>query len=405
MISIDEAGRTILERIGVLGPETVRLEDALGRTLAAPIVAAAPIPPFDNSAMDGYAVRAQDTAGATEARPATLDQIGEVAAGALPPAPVGPGQAIRIMTGAIMPDGADAVVMVEDTAVGGPGEVLVSVPVQASENVRYTGEDVSAGQEVFGVGAVVDPSVMGLAAAVGRAELSVYRRPRVAILSTGDELAEPGTPLGPGQIHNSNAYSLTGQVLDAGGLPERLGIARDTEAEVRSRIEGALASCDAVITSGGVSMGDYDVVKAVLAELGEMVFWQVAVKPGKPLAFGVLRGVPVFGVPGNPAASMVSFEMFVRPSLLKMQGRSDVARPVEEAALVHGVKKSPGRASVVRVTLERRDGRLFAASSGAQGSGILTTMARAEGLMIVPAEAGDAAAGDRFPVMLLGDRA
>jgi molybdopterin molybdotransferase len=405
MISIEEAGRKILERVEVLDRETVPLGEALGRTLAAPIAAADPIPPFDNSAMDGYAVRARETAGATEENPVRLAEIGSIAAGEVPSALVGPGQSMRIMTGAPMPEGADAVVMVEVTSPGGEGQVLISQPVEPRENVRYIGEDVVAGEEIFAAGSIVDPSVMGLAAAVGRAGLEVYRRPRVAIISTGDELTEPGEPLGPGQIHNSNAYSLAGQVLQAGGIPGRLGIARDTEADVRAHIEEALLAYDAVITSGGVSMGDYDVVKSVLTSLGEMVFWQVAVKPGKPLAFGVLKGVPVFGVPGNPAASMVSFEMFVRPSLLKMQGWRDLARPVEEAVFDRDVSKPVGRASVIRVSLERREGTLFASPAGPQGSAILKTMAHAQGLLIVPAEMGDVPAGSRFPVMLLGQSA
>lgn len=402
MLSIDEARERILERVDRLGTEAVPVADAAGRVLAADLVSDEAIPPFDNSAMDGYAVIAADTADASDDAPVTLTAIGEVAAGQVADAAVGAGEALRIMTGAPMPAGADAVVMVEYTRTReGDSDVELTRPVAEGENLRRAGEDVSPGQRVIEAGTLLNPAHIGLAAALGHAELTVGARPTVAIISTGDELVEPGTPLGPGQIRNSNAFSIAAQVSEAGGAPLRMGIARDTEDDVRAKVTEALERADVVVTTGGVSVGDYDVVKAVLESMGDMVFWKVAMKPGKPLAFGVLEGKPVFGVPGNPATSLVIFETFIRPALLKMQGRTRLLRPQVEAVLDVPLKKKGDRAHLIRGVVRFEPDGAHAGPAGPQGSAVLTTMARANALLVLERERTAYEAGERVTAILL----
>lgn len=371
---------------GVLPAVRCSLVDALGLVLAEPVVASGPVPPFANTAMDGYALRAADTEGA----PVRLRVVGELPAGRNPAGLyVGAGEAVRIMTGAPMPPGADAVVMVELTSTNDArDEVEVHATVPAGNHVRPAGEDLVAGQEVFGAGTLLGPGHLGVLASAGCAEVSVVRRARVGVLSTGDELVEDAaSSLRPGQIRDANRYALLGLLREAGCDAVDLGIARDDEADVRRAIERGLSSCDALLTSGGVSMGDYDPVKVVLGELGGDQAWmQVAIRPAKPLSFAVVDGRAVFGLPGNPASSMVSFELFARPALLAMMGRSDVDRPVVPAIADDGLARTPdGKLHFVRVVLRRGDDHAFhAISAGGQASNLIVSMAVADGLAMVP---------------------
>jgi molybdopterin molybdotransferase len=357
--------------------------------LAEDVVSDIDVAPFDNSAMDGYAVRAADVAGASEERPAVLRVVEHIPAGVAPTRPVGPGEASRIMTGAPMPEGADAVVMVERTRPGdgdgGPGgtvEVLAAVTL--GENVRRRGEEVRAGEAVLLTGEVVGPAAIGLAASVGHAELVVHRRPRVAIVSTGDELVDVTEKPGPGQIRNSNSYSLGAQVLAAGAEPHLLGVARDTEDATRALLSRA-PDYDLMISTGGVSMGDFDVVKTVLEDIGELDFWRVAMRPGAPQTFGTIGGTPFFGLPGNPTSTMVGFELFVRPAIRKMAGFVTLARPRVVARLSHDVKKKADRRYFLRGRLTPApEGGYAVAISGSQSSALLTAMHRGNCLISLP---------------------
>ncbi|MHB0976626.1 MAG: molybdopterin molybdotransferase MoeA [Candidatus Aquicultorales bacterium] len=401
MINVDEALVEILDNIKRLPAEEVPVLDALGRTLDEDVLSGIDIPPFDNSAMDGYAVRAEDVAEATESRPAVLQVLEDLAAGYVASNSIGRGEAVRIMTGAPLPAGADAVVMVERTE-RSDGQVAVRKPVVRSENVRYAGEDVRAGEIVLGRGKTLKPGDIGMLASVGRASVKAVRRPRVAILSTGDELVGIDEPLAPGKIRNSNAYSLAAQAMEAGAVPVLLGIARDTREDLVAKITAGLEA-DMVLTSGGVSVGDYDLVKQVLGEMGEMVFWKVAMKPAKPLAFGLIEGKPLFGLPGNPTSSMVSFEQFVRPSLLKMSGKTRLTRPVIEVVVDEKIVKKPERRHFLRAILERHDDGVHAKLTGSQGSGILKSMTLADAFLIVPEGVSVVEPGERLKAQLLSE--
>jgi len=385
MITVEDALTQILKEIRPLGLESVALADSLGRTLGEEIRAARPNPPWDNSAMDGYALRAEDAAGAAKDSPVTLDVIYDLPAGATPKGPVGKGQAVRIMTGAPVPPGADAVVMVESTSspAEGGGKVDIKAAVKRGDNVRKAGEDFKAGDCVLKKGAYVRPAEVAMLATVGSSYLFVHKRPRVAVISTGDELVEIGQTPSPGKISNSNGHVLAALVAEAGAVPVQLGIARDTMESLKEKLSIA-RSCDCIISSGGVSVGDYDFVKDVLKELGsQMIFWKVSMKPGKPLAFGVIGGVPAFGLPGNPISSMVAFEQFVRPSLLKMSGREAVCRAELNATLTKDVKIKPGRTNFLRGLLTLNDGNASVAPLEGQGSGVISTMVAANCYIIV----------------------
>jgi molybdenum cofactor synthesis domain-containing protein len=335
--------------------------------------------------MDGFAVRAADTVGATKESPISLPVVGTIAAGSVAERPLAPGEAMRIMTGAPLPDGADAIIMVELTKPAGfDVDLLAEVPV--GNHIRNAGDDIAAGAEILHPGTILSPGHLGVLASLGREVVQVYRRPRVGIMSTGDELVEGPEPLKPGQIRDSNRIILLSMAAEAGFEPVDLGLIPDDEAKIEQALLHGVSTCDAVITSGGVSMGDFDYVKAVLTRIGEFSWMQVAIKPAKPLVFGLLDDVPVFGLPGNPVSSMVSFELFARPGLRRMMGRLDAERPRIRAVLDEPIKRSPdGKTHFSRVFLSDDEaGGKRARLSGGQGSHQLTAMATANGLAVVP---------------------
>ena len=383
MLSVDEARQRMLDTIPVLPPETRGILACAGHVLAEVLPATENIPPFDNSAMDGYAVRAADVQDASEKNPAVLSVVETIAAGYAPTKQVAAGQAARIMTGAMMPQGADAVIMQEVTQQAG-AEVQIFESIDTAGNVRFTGESVSKGQQVMGKGKHLRPPEVSMLASLNCAAAIVHRKPTVAIVSTGDELTPLGEPLKPGKIRDSNRYGLYAQVEEAGGIPIDMGIAPDDEAETERIFRAALAKADALITSGGVSVGEHDVVKTVLAKLGEINFWRVAMKPGKPQAYGIADGKPIFGLPGNPVSSLVVFELFVRPALLKMAGHKDLLRPTFKATLAEAITNRDGRVNYMRAILKVSDGEITAQTTGPQGSGILHSLVLANGLITIP---------------------
>ncbi len=406
LLTVNQALDHILSVLTPLPAERVPLLASYGRVLAEDVRAAQDIPPFTNSAMDGYAVRAVDAGAATRAAPARLRVVGQVAAGDVPRVEVSPGVAVRIMTGAPLPRGADAVVRFERTRADG-GDVLILAAPQVGENVRQAGEDVRAGAVALAAGVVIRPPIVGLLASLGCSSVACHRRPRVAVLSTGDELVDIDAPLTPGKIRNSNGYTLAALVADAGGVPVPLGIARDNYADLHARIEAGLAEgVDLFLTSAGVSVGDYDVVKDVLAGEGTMGFWQVAIKPGKPLAFGRIRGVPIIGLPGNPVAAAVAFEAFARPAIFRLSGRVGATRVALPATLAEDIENS-GRRHYMRAWVRRVGDDLVVTTRGygvtVQGSGILSSLAWANCLLIVPEDVTHLAAGARVDVELLVD--
>jgi molybdopterin molybdotransferase len=396
VISIHEALDAVLAAVRPLPGEQVPLLQALGRAAAERIVSPEQVPTFANSAMDGFAISAAELASGRRAFRVSVD----IPAGRFVGEAVAPGEAARIMTGAPLPPGVDTVVQVEHTSVDGDTMTVEAVP-EAGANVRRAGEDVTEGDVLFERGAHLGAAEIGMLAAVGIERVRVARRPRVAILATGSELVAAGQPLQPGQIRNSNSFTAFGQAIAAGADPILLGIARDDLDETRRLLAAALEN-DVVITSGGVSVGDYDFVKQVQDELGvQRRFWGVATKPGKPLAFGTRGDTLVFGVPGNPVASMVSFELYVRPALLALQGRPDVYRPWFLATAAEPVGRTKSRTEARRCRLTHEDGRMRFATTGPQGSGILSSMAGAEGLVFVPPRYPGGEAGEELLVTLL----
>ncbi len=384
MLSVEAARQQMLNTIPVLPSERRNILNCAGYVLAEELSAAENIPPFDNSAMDGYAVRAADVQNASQENPAVLSVTETIAAGYAPTKQVAIGQAARIMTGAMMPEGADAVVMQEVTQQEG-NKVKIFEGVEKFENVRFTGESVKAGNLVMGKGKHLRPPEVSMLASLNCAEVSVHRKPTVAIVSTGDELTPLGESLEPGKIRDSNRYGLYAQVEEAGGIPIDMGIARDNAAETERIFRNALSEADALITSGGVSVGEHDIVKNVLEKLGKINFWRVAMKPGKPQAYGIADGKPIFGLPGNPVSSLVVFELFVRPALLKMAGHTDLLRPTFKAALSESITNKDGRVNYMRAILKASDGQYTAETTGPQGSGILHSLVLANGLITIPA--------------------
>jgi molybdenum cofactor synthesis domain-containing protein len=402
VIPLPQAQSFVLERCAPLDPVEVDLAEAPGLVLAAPVLVTEPVPPFDNTAVDGYAVRSADVATAA-AEPVVLAVVGELAAGAHTDRVLGPCEAIRIMTGAPIPAGADAVVMVEDSERVGDDRVRLAASVDVGSSIRPAGDDVRPGEELFGPGTMVTPAVLGVLATVNARRVSVHRRVRVAVLSTGDELVDDGRPLAPGEIRESNRRMLAAAVSAAGCEVVDLGIVRDDEEALAAVLRSAAADADAVITSGGVSMGDYDVVKAVLGRIADMAWMQVAIKPAKPFAFGLLEGTPVFGLPGNPVSSLVSFEMFARPALRRMMGHTRLSRPSVVAVADDGLTRRPdGKTHLMRVVASfGDDGRCHVRPVRAQGSHQLAATAEADAIAVVPDGDGIPAGADVAVLLLL----
>jgi molybdopterin molybdotransferase len=395
-LTVDEALERILARITPLDPTEVGLLDALGAILAEDAIADRDVPPFRNSAMDGYAVRGADvTQGGVRLR-----VVGAVAAGSLPDRAVGAGEAMRIMTGAPMPDGADTVVRVEDTD-NGIDVVTITTATPQGVAVRKAGEDLRRGEVVLARGTLLRQAEIGVLASIGRAKVNVVRRPNVAVLSTGDELVDIVDEPGPGQIRDANRYSLAAAVRATGCAAFELGIARDTADDLRHAL-GNAAFGDLIVTSGGVSVGDHDHVKPVVDAMGQMDFWSIAIRPGRPLAFGELRtkrgAVPIFGLPGNPVSALLTFEVFVRPALLKMAGRTKLHRPRVQARLLDRIDKPTGLRMFARGIYDATAGTVR--STGAQGSGILRSMSLANCLIDLSESASAAQPGDTVSVRL-----
>jgi molybdopterin molybdotransferase len=400
MITVEEALDKILSRIHPLGSEKVSILEALRRVCAEDTTAKRDIPPFDNSAMDGYAVRSEDIQDASPKHPVQLEVIEDLPAGFIPRKRVERGKAIRIMTGAPIPEGANTVVPVEGSRNEG-NFVSIFMATLSHENIRNAGGDVKKGECVISAGDLIDPAAIGILASLGRSFVPVYQRATVAILCTGEELVDVDGDLGGIRIVSSNSYSLAAQVKDCGAVPIQLGIAGDRKEEIREKLLQGLRA-DVLISSAGVSVGDYDFVKDVLGDLGvEIVFWRVAMKPGMPVVFGTIQGKPVFGLPGNPVSSMVSFEQFVRPSLLKMMGHHRLFRPVIDAILKEGIQKTPGRRHFMRAFVTFEKDQYFVVPTGPQGSGILKSMVKANGLMVIPEDCELVKAGERVKVQLL----
>ena len=400
MISVEEALNRILARIQVLGLEKVDIIGSFGRVIGQDILAPRDLPPLDNSAMDGYAVRSADIKGASRESPIFLKVIEELPAGTLPRRSVTKGEAVRIMTGAPIPKGADTVVMVENTEKAGEG-VRVFQGVSSGENIRRAGEDVKKGDQVISKGSLIRAAEVGMLASVGRAFVYVHQRPVVAILCTGEELVDVDEGIADHKIISSNSYTLSAQVMECGAIPLQLGIAKDDPAEIEERLRQGLRT-DVILSSAGVSVGDYDLVKDVLTGIGfQMEFWRVAMRPGQPLVFGTIGGKPIFGLPGNPVSSMICFEQFVRPSLLKMTGHKNLFRPVVEAVLKEEIRKKPGNRHFMRARVSLEGDRYVVTTTGPQGSGILSSMVEANGLVIVPEEKTEIKAGERIRVQIL----
>ena len=404
MISVEQALEKVLQNITVLGAEEAPILDCLGQALAEDVYAAINIPPQDNSAMDGFAVRAADTRGASQKSPRILRVIDTVVAGSISKARVEPGTAVRIMTGAPIPLGADAVVRFEDSdqseRAENSTEVGILTEVKPGTEIRRVGDDIAQGSLVLKKGTTVRPAEVGVLASLGRATVKVIRRPVVAVLATGDELVDVAKPLAEGKIYNSNSYSLAALVRRYGGIVKMLGIAADIEGSLLKSLRAGLEA-DMLVTSGGVSMGDYDIVRDVLAKEGELVFWGVRQRPGKPLAFGLIKKIPFFGLAGNPVSAMINFELFVRPAMLKMMGRQNLAKPVIAATIEEPITNSDGRRIFARAVVQKRDGAYFARLTGNQSSGVLTSMVIANGLVIVPEDKPGIKKGDSVQVIML----
>jgi molybdopterin molybdotransferase len=394
MLTVREGQERIVAQIGnAVPPEVLPVTRALRRVLASDVEAPFDVPPADNSAVDGYAVGSADIPSA-ETR--TLDVVGDLAAGVVFGGTLRPGQALRIMTGAPMPTGADTVYPQE--VVERTGERVRIGPIDKGVNVRLRGEDVEAGGIVIERGTVLRPQEIGLITSLGIWQVSVHQRPRVALLSTGDEVAEPGTPRRPGQIYDANRFTLRGSVEQCGGQVLDLGIVPDARDELTARLREAAAMADVVLTSGGVSVGAYDLVKEVLAELGTIDFWQVAMQPGRPLAFGAIGGTAFFGLPGNPVASLLAFMLFVRPALWKLAGRRRLFPPTWQARTLETLRKRRGRREFKRGVLAYRDGGWEVRTTGPQGSGILSSMVAGNCLIVLEEDRDDVPAGEAVTV-------
>ncbi|MDQ3704655.1 MAG: molybdopterin molybdotransferase MoeA [Chloroflexota bacterium] len=424
-LSVSEALENILSYFSALPAIEVSLMDALGTVLAEEVRSDMDNPPFDNSSMDGYAVRAQDTVGASDGSPVALRVTGHMPAGAFPQPGerVEPGTAYRIMTGAPVPPGADAVIRFEDTSEGRAldnarllpqdaraqvsvvGEdVLLYRSVKPDDSIRRAGEDMREGDLVLSPGIIIRPAEIGVLASVGKARVMVHRRPRVAVLATGDELVELDQTPGPGQIRNTNNYAIAAQLQSWGAVPLNLGVARDSREHLEAKLHEALAmEPDLIISSAGVSVGDHDFVKDVLLSMGQAQMWRVRVRPGKPLLFGRLgqREVPLLGLPGNPVSSMVTMELFGRPAIMKMLGKSRLHRPIVTARALEALDYGSGREHYVRGVVSREGDEYVCRPTGGQGSNLLTSMSRANALLIIPESVSKVEPGDAVKALML----
>lgn len=401
MLTVEEARARMLAHIAPLDAEAIPLTAALDRILAEDAVAHDETPPFINSAMDGYALRVDDTQSATSATPTVLRLVGEVPAGSVYPGVLGPGEAVRILTGAPVPDGADAVLQQELTEVA-DGRVSLRQPVKTGTNLRPAGGDLRPGMRLMPAGTQLGPAEIALLAAAGIHPVRVTRRPRVAIVATGDELTPLGETPRPGQIRETNSPYLIAAVLRAGAEPMPLGIARDRADDIRAKLAQAKAA-DFILTSGGVSVGDYDLVKQILAEQGNIDFWRVRMKPGKPLAFGLLGETPLLGLPGNPASAAVTFELFGRPAIRRMLGCAQIERPLVHAKLMGSTIARGDRRHFVRVRLSARQGVLEARQTGAQDSHLISSLQGASAYLVIAEGEGIVAEGETVPALLLND--
>lgn len=401
MIKVDKALKVILNDIKTLDKEPVNLTGSLSRVLGEDVYANSDIPGFDNSAMDGYALKAQDTKGASKTDPKILTVIEDRRAGYISHRAINSGQAIRIMTGAVMPKGSDSVVMVEDTQRRGMAGAKIFKTVSLQDNVRRRGEDIKKGEMVIAKGTRLNPAHIGLLASLGTAKVLVVRKPKIAILATGDEVVDVGKKLEPGKLRSSNTYTLYSQILKCQGIPKNLGIAKDNPDMLEARIKAGL-DCDMILTSGGVSVGDYDLVKFILAKMGTNIrFWKVAMRPGKPLVFGLVKGIPIFGLPGNPVSSMISFEVFVKPAILKMEGANGLDAKNVDAVLEENITKKKGLRYFIRAVTRWEDGIYLTRTTGPQGSGILKSMALANSLIVLPEDEEKIEKGGRVTVRFL----
>jgi len=401
MISYDDALRQILNKVGPGAIVSTPLLDAPGLILAEDLISPLLLPPFANSAMDGFALRFADVRHASHAQPALLPLAGAVAAGAMQVPALPPRQATRIMTGAPLPPGADTVVPIEDADIR-ENTVFVREVEQQGQYVRAAGSDMGQGDLLVTQRSLLRPSEIAVAAAVGKSALPTYARPQVAIISTGDELAEPGQSLLPGQIYNSNAYALAAQVAEAGGFVAHRSIARDTPQALRAAFD-ACRDMDMIVTSGGVSVGEFDYVKSVFAERGQVDFWRAAIRPGKPIAFGHWDKTLFFGLPGNPVSSLVTFELFVRPALRRMLGAVHVSRTAIQATLMQDARHEPGRRSFQRGRVQLVHGQWQAHMGGRQGSHQLSALPHANALLVIPEDVSLLPAGESITALLLGD--
>ena len=403
MVTVEKALQDILRSITPLGMEKVTLLDALNRVIGEDIHASRDIPPRDNSAMDGYAVKAQETRGASVEHPIMLTVVEHIAAGSTPRKSLAPGEASRIMTGAFVPEGADAIVRLEDTKETEQG-VAIFAEADRGLNVRYRGEDVTAGELVISRGDVVRPQEIGMIASVGRSSIPVYQKPTVAIVATGDELIDIDGDIADNRIISSNSYSLAGQVMNCGAVPLSVGIAMDTREDLLEKFKAALRA-DIIMSSAGISVGDFDLVEDVMeGDMGaHILFREVAQRPGKPFTFGTINEKRFFGLPGNPVSSMIAFEQYVRPAILKMMGRRKVFRRTIQAELTEDIEKKRGLRYFIRARIQFDGEKMTVATTGEQGSGILKSMVLANGIIIIPEEPSLVTKGSTVTVQLIDD--
>lgn len=411
MISVDEALDKILSQLGTLEAEEKNILDCLGQVVAEDIYAPFNVPANNNSAMDGYALKTRDIKGADSKHPKMLKVIGEIPAGFAPNIKIKSGECVRIMTGGIIPEDADVVIPIELTDIrkrkkylGQESEIGIYEELEVGTNIRKIGEDMHKGELIVNSGKLLRPAEVGVIASIGRNKVSVIRRPVISIIATGNELVDISNKLSTGKIYNSNSYALASQVLQFGGIPQMLGIARDNVKDLTRSFQKGL-NCDLLITSGGVSVGEYDFVKKALMIEGEMAFWQVRMKPGKPIAFGFIskngNRIPHLGLPGNPVSCMIGLEIFGGPSILKMMGRQDYIRDTITTIMEDKVLNNDGRRIYVRVIVEKKNNKCYARLTGSQGSAILTSMVKANGLGIIPETCREVRKGDTIEVILL----